>query len=130
MSRLTLIALATVSLGLVAAPGIGAPAPSTKDNQATAPKLTGRAKRGYEFTQAHCTHCHGITANAISPNPESPPFDTIANRPGLSEVTFTRFLEDSHNYPEAMNFKVDHRRIKDIAAYMLTMRGEDYRPEI
>jgi hypothetical protein len=38
------------------------------------------------------------------------------------------FLRDSHNFPDAMNFRVDARRIRDLADYMLTMRREGYKP--
>ena len=90
-------------------------------------RLGGR--RGLAFVQQHCTACHGVTANSRSPNPESPPFEDVANRPELTVVTLRQFLSDSHNYPAAMNFTVDRARIRDIAAYMLTLRKPHYRPQ-
>ncbi|MEO6716364.1 MAG: cytochrome c [Novosphingobium sp.] len=92
-------------------------------------RLTPSAQRGLLFVQQHCASCHGVTANTISPNPESPPFEDVANRPGLTVVTLRQFLSDSHNYPAAMNFTVDRARIRDIAAYMLTLRKPNYRPQ-
>jgi len=44
-------------------------------------------------------------------------------------VTLRQFLSDSHNYPAAMNLTVDRARIRDIAAYMLTLRKPHYRPQ-
>ena len=86
-------------------------------------------QRGLAFVRQHCASCHGVTANTISPNPESPPFEDVANKPGLTVATLRQFLSDSHNYPAAMNFTVDRARIRDIAAYMLTLRKPHYRPQ-
>lgn len=84
--------------------------------------------RGHAFAEAHCTACHAITANGSSPNPEAPPWDDIANRPGVSAATFATFLADAHNYPAAMDFKVERTAIRDLAAYMLTLRKPGYKP--
>ena len=86
-------------------------------------------QRGLAFVQQHCAACHGVTANSVSHNPESPPFEDVANKPGLTVVTLRQFLSDSHNYPAAMNFTVDRARIRDIAAYILTLRKPNYRPQ-
>ncbi|MEY4160705.1 MAG: hypothetical protein RLZZ136_1326 [Pseudomonadota bacterium] len=144
LTALALIALTTSVIGSVIGSVVGPPvlaAPLANSSLASAPHasaslrikpqpLSGRAKKGYIFAKAHCAACHGITANATSPNPASPPFDAIANMPALSALTFGRFLDDSHNFPEAMNFKVNHKHTGDLAAYILTLRGEDYRPAI
>lgn len=111
--------LLALAAGLLA-PSL-APARTTK---APAPS----AARGLAFATAHCTQCHAITANGSSPNPESPPFDDIANREGVTARTFAAFLADAHNYPEAMNFTVQRAAIRDLAAYMLTLRQPGYRP--
>ena len=91
--------------------------------------LPPNALRGMAFVRQHCASCHGVTANSVSPNPESPPFEDVANKPGLTVVTLRQFLRDSHNYPAAMNFTVDRARIRDIAAYMLTLRKPNYRTQ-
>ncbi len=91
--------------------------------------LSAQANRGLEFAQTHCAECHGVAANSSSPNPESPPFDDIANQPGLDASTFAAFLSDSHNFPAAMNFTVNPARIDDLAAYLLTLRKPGYLPK-
>ncbi len=115
MPRLPLIALAA----LVVATAATQP-----------PALSKRAKRGLAFAQNHCAACHGITANATSPNPEAPPWDDIANQPGLTAITLRTFLRDSHNYPEAMNFTVDRARVRELADYMVTLQRPGYKPSI
>lgn len=86
------------------------------------------ARRGLAFADARCAACHAVRANGTSANPESPPFEDIANRPGTTAVTLRQFLRNSHNFPAAMNFRVDARRIRDLAAYMVTLQKPGYRP--
>jgi mono/diheme cytochrome c family protein len=88
------------------------------------------AKRGLAFAKTHCAACHGITANSSSPNPEAPPWDDIANRPGTTRETLRVFLRDSHNYPDAMQFTVKRSNIGDLAAYMITLQRKGYHPGI
>lgn len=86
------------------------------------------ARRGLAFAERRCAACHAVRANGSSANPESPSFEDIANRRGVTQATLRTYLRDSHNFPEAMNFRVDARRIRDLAAYMVTLRKPDYRP--
>lgn len=90
--------------------------------------LSPGAKRGLAFAEQRCSGCHGVTANHTSPNPESPPFEDIANRPGVTSATLQQFLRDSHNYPAVMNFRVEAGRIRDLADYIGTMKKPGYRP--
>ncbi|MGE3692522.1 MAG: cytochrome c [Novosphingobium sp.] len=90
--------------------------------------LSASASRGLAFAQQRCSACHGVVANRSSPNPESPPFEDIANRPGVTQATLRQFLRDSHNYPLAMNFEVENARIRDLAAYIVTLKKPGYRP--
>lgn len=86
--------------------------------------------RGQAFAQARCSACHAITAQGIPPNPESPPFAAVVNRPGITRDTLRQFLRDSHNFPGAMNFRVEPEQIDDLADYMLTLQTPGYRPPI
>ena len=94
------------------------------------PALSKPAKRGLAFATTHCAVCHGITANSSSPNPEAPPWEDVANRPGTTQATLRTFLRDSHNFPEAMQFKVERKDIGDLAAYLVTLHKPGYRPGI
>lgn len=89
---------------------------------------TVHVRKGLSFARERCAACHGVTANSSSPNPESPPFEEIANRPGLTKVTLRQFLRDSHNYPEAMDFAVERERIRDLADYIVTLKRPGYKP--
>lgn len=93
-------------------------------------ELTEQEAGGYAFAKAHCAGCHAITANATSPNPESPPFEAVVNTKGLTARTLETFLRDSHNFPGQMAFEVDPKKVDDLTAYMLTLKRADYRPPI
>lgn len=105
------------------------PQPANAPAPVSAPILTA-VERGQAFAQARCSACHAITADGVSPNPESPPFAAIINKPGLTRDTLRGFLRDSHNFPDAMNFHVEPEQVNDLADYMLTLRTPDYRPPI
>lgn len=109
--RLTIAALL---LAMVTTPAMAAP--------------SSPAVRGLAFAQSHCAACHAVTANGTSPNPEAPPWEDIANRPGTTQATLRVFLADSHNYPAAMQFRVDRRRIRDLAAWIITLQRKGYQP--
>jgi mono/diheme cytochrome c family protein len=94
------------------------------------PVLSAQAKRGLALAEARCAACHGLTADASSPNPEAPPFEAVANQNGLTRATLSRFLRNSHNFPVAMNFAIARSDGDALAAYMLTLQGPGYRPGI
>lgn len=120
LSALALLALTACSAASDPAPAASAPPPPALEP----------AERGHAFAQARCSACHAITAEGISPNPESPPFAAVVNKPGITRDTLRQFLRDSHNFPDAMNFSVEPGQIDDLADYMLTLRAPGYRPPI
>lgn len=93
-----------------------------------AARLSRGAQRGLVFAEQRCAACHAVRANGSSANPEAPPWEDIANRPGTTRATLRTFLRDSHNYPAAMNFRVDARRIRDLADYFITLQRPGYKP--
>ncbi|MCK9543358.1 MAG: cytochrome c [Novosphingobium sp.] len=94
----------------------------------TATPPSSPAERGLAFARERCAGCHGVAANAPSPGPDAPPFDDIANRPGVTEETMRAFLRDSHNYPAVMNFELDAARMEELSAWMMSLRREGYSP--
>ena len=134
MLRTIVLAAVTVTASVMASTATGhAPTkhqhvPAQSPQPAPSEPLSASAARGQAFAQQHCAACHATTANRASPNPESPPFDDIANRPGLTAATLRTFLQDSHNYPAAMNFRIDASGIDDLADYVATLKKPDYRP--
>lgn len=124
------IAPALLLFALCAGAGGFARAEAVGKSPALNPVLNPAETRGLAFARPHCAACHAVVANGTSPMPEAPPFADIANRPGVTRETLAQFLRDSHNFPEAMNFRVEPRDIDDLADYMLTLREAGYRPAI
>jgi len=125
LTSLSVLAVTVMAAGALLVGG-GAAARTAHPHRTTSTKTA--AARGLAFAQDHCATCHGVTANSSSPNPEAPPWDDVANRAGTSVGTVAAFLSDAHNYPAAMDFKVQRTAIRDLATYMLTLRTPGYRP--
>lgn len=87
-------------------------------------------ERGRVLAEARCAACHAVTANGTSPNPESPPFEDVANRKGLTSETLRQYLRDAHNYPDAMQFRIDRGQVRDLSAYIVTLKRSGYKPAI
>lgn len=88
------------------------------------------AARGQALAQKRCAACHAIAGHDLSPNPDAPPFPAIANQRDLTRATLHDFLQDSHNYPAAMNFTLSDAQVDDLAQYMVTLQRADYHPPI
>lgn len=95
----------------------------------TVPPADGAA-RGQTLAQKRCAACHAIAGHDLSPNPDAPPFPAIANQRDLTRATLHDFLQDSHNYPAAMNFTLSDAQVDDLAQYMVTLQRADYHPPI
>lgn len=87
------------------------------------------SSRGLAFARANCAACHAVEGEA-SPRPEAPAFAAIINTPELTADTLRPWLQNSHNFPEIMNFAIEPEQIDDLAAYMLTLKDPAYRPPI
>ena len=118
---LPLLAVAACSAPAVGTVGDAQPLAAVTAPPAAAPSTP--VARGRAFAQAHCSGCHAVTRGRVSPNPESPPFETVVDTPGLTGTTLAAWLRDSHNFPEIMNFSIDPGQVDDLAAYMLTLRS-------
>lgn len=129
MHRISAIAFAAFSLAACQSVSSGPPASAAAVTPAPT-ALTGQAKAGFALSEALCSGCHAIKAGEISLNPMSPTFAMIANSEGLTRETLSEYLRDSHNYPETMNFEVAEEDGDVLAAYIITLRSEDFTPPI
>lgn len=77
---------------------------------------------GLLVAQNDCGGCHAVGRTGTSPDPDAPPFATIANREGLTAETLSSWLQEVHNYPTEMGFRLDKRRLDAIVAYAMTLR--------
>ncbi len=119
-----LLAVPLLALAACNTPGTDNPPPMI--GKSTAPSPDTRAPA---FIEAACGGCHAVEPPFLSPNPASPSFAAIANRPGLSEKSLGDWLEGAHNYPEQMDFTLTRPQIDQIAGYMVTLRHAGYVPD-
>ncbi len=124
LHRLALLAAPLLALGACQTSGTDNPPPML--GKATSPS---RDTRAPAFIEAACGGCPAVEPPVRSPNPASPSFAAIANRPGLSERSLADWLADAHNYPEDMDFTLTRKQIDQIAAYMVTLRDAGYVPD-
>lgn len=107
---------------------LGAAALALPACQTASPPSVETALSPPSLVQGVCGDCHAVEAPFLSPNPAAPPFDAIANREGLDQLSLARWLTDAHNYPDFMEFELSASEAEQIAEYMLTLRSADYRP--
>ena len=125
MTHRPLLLIALTALAACAtAPGTDHPPPMVGKPASPSPDT-----RAPAFVEAACGGCHAVEPPFLSPNPASPSFAAIANRPGLSEKSLGDWLADAHNYPEEMDFTLTRKQIDQIAAYMVTLRHAGYVPD-
>lgn len=124
LRALALLAAPLAALGACQAPGSENPPPML--GKATS---SSRDTRAPGFVEGACGGCHAVEPPFLSPNPRSPSFAAIANRPGLSEKSLAAWLAEAHNYPADMDFTLTRPQIGQIAAYMVTLRNAGYVPD-
>lgn len=81
------------------------------------------------FVEAACGGCHAVEPPFVSPQPGVPSFEAIANRSGVNDETLSQWLANAHNYPEDMEFVLTAEQVDQIAAYMVTLRRDEYVPD-
>ena len=104
---------------------LGACQPAAPVASTPAPVDLAAAQR---LAQSKCGGCHSVDAYGLSPNPASPAFAEIANRPGLSGVTLATWLRDAHNYPQEMDFWLEGDEVALLAAHITSLRRAGYQP--
>lgn len=72
---------------------------------------------GYALAEDICGECHAIDAgDFLSPNPEAPPFQAIADKPEMSELALTVFFQTPH--PSMPNLIVTGDDARNLIDYM------------
>ena len=83
----------------------------------------GNAALGLRYAEQTCSECHAVAhGQALSPVPEAPAFDAIANTPGMTRLALYAWLRTPH--PSMPNLIVAPERIDDLAAYLATLKLE------
>lgn len=79
------------------------------------------AAQGLILARQLCSECHAVEkATARSPNPASPPFELIANTPGMTAMALSAALQSPHR--TMPNVMLDANQLSSIVAYILSLR--------
>lgn len=115
MSRSTIAAAAGLGAILLLTSGVGSLPAYAED--------PGDAGRGHTYAAKICAECHGIEADdGGSPNFTAPPFNAIANTPGMSARALVVWLQNPHPTMPSLVLPVDD--MHDVIAYILTLKDE------
>lgn len=88
-----------------------APTPDTHGDE------IGNPAQGLAYAREVCAECHAVAHGATqSPNPRAPPFQRVADTPGLTRLAFSAWMRSSH--PTMPDFVVDDERIDNLHAYI------------
>jgi mono/diheme cytochrome c family protein len=98
-----------------------APAPVPHETERS---LTpGNAALGLRYAEQTCSECHAVArGQTLSPAPEAPTFDVVANTPGMTRFALNAWLHTPH--PSMPNLIIAPERIDDLAAYLATLKRE------
>jgi cytochrome c len=79
------------------------------------------ANAGLMLARQLCSECHAVERGpGRSPNPASPPFETIANVPGMTAMALSVALQSPHR--SMPNVMLDANQLRSIVAYVLSLR--------
>jgi mono/diheme cytochrome c family protein len=79
------------------------------------------ASAGLTLARQLCSECHGIErTEPRSPNPAAPPFETIANVPGMTGMALSAALQSPHR--SMPNVMLDANQLGSVVAYILSLR--------
>ncbi len=83
----------------------------------------GDVARGRTVAGTVCGECHAVgKGQAQSPNLEAPPFEAVANVPGMTAIALSAALHTSH---KAMpNIVLPEADARDVIAYILSLKAE------
>ena len=83
----------------------------------------GDPHRGHALATTVCAACHAVEATEYkSPDPLAPNFAQIANTKGMTALALRVALRSPH--PVMPNLKTTERELKDIVAYIKTLKKE------
>ncbi|HVY83949.1 MAG TPA: hypothetical protein VG943_02370 [Caulobacterales bacterium] len=98
----------------------GLAACSTAEAQRTQ-RPSDEALRGHAYAAQVCAQCHAVEPGArVSPNSHAPPFQELANTPGMTATALNAWLHTSH--PTMPNFVVEPDHVDDVAAYLASLK--------
>jgi mono/diheme cytochrome c family protein len=85
----------------------------------------GDTRKGLRLAQEICAECHAVLAReTLSPMPSAPPFQAVANTPGMTARALVVWFRASHPLiPKTMpNLMIPDDDMDNVIAYILSLR--------
>jgi mono/diheme cytochrome c family protein len=78
---------------------------------------------GAAYARKVCAACHAVLANEqISPLPQAPTFQSVADTPGMTEMALIVWLQSSH--PTMPNIVLAPDDMRNVVAYIRSLERE------
>jgi mono/diheme cytochrome c family protein len=91
---------------------------------ASAAAQEGDVAAGQAYAKQVCAECHAVLPNEqISPLPEAPTFQNVANMRGMTEMALSVFLQTSH--PTMPNIVLKPDDLRNVVAYIVSLKAKD-----
>ena len=76
---------------------------------------------GAAYAGQVCAACHAVLANEqISPLPQAPTFQSVADTPGMTDLALTVWLQSSH--PTMPNIILEQDDLRNVVAYISSLK--------
>jgi mono/diheme cytochrome c family protein len=84
----------------------------------------GDVAAGQAYAKQICAECHSVLPNEqISPLPQAPTFQNVANMRGMTEMALTVWLQSSH--PTMPNIVLKPDDLRNVVAYITSLKTKD-----
>jgi len=79
---------------------------------------------GKAYAEKICAACHGVLqGEEMSPLMEAPPFQEVADTPGMTEMALAVWLQTSH--PTMPNIVLEQDDLRNVVAYIRSLKGKE-----
>ncbi len=79
---------------------------------------------GATYAKQVCALCHAVLPNEqISPLPQAPTFQKVADTPGMTEMALSVWLQSSH--PTMPNIILKPDDLRNVVAYIESLKSKD-----
>jgi mono/diheme cytochrome c family protein len=83
----------------------------------------GDAEKGKRYAEDVCAKCHAVHAGDLkSPLPKAPRFEDAANKPEMTAIALTAWLQSSH--PTMPNIVIGDEEMRNVIQYILSLKHE------
>ena len=81
----------------------------------------GDPQQGLQYARQNCAECHAVDAgDPLSPNPDAPSFEDVANTPGMNARVLVVWLQSPH--PTMPHFIIPAQDTDNIVSYITSLR--------